>query len=127
MHDLRIERNELPPSGLSAWELKERLWKKEAYERWRAESEIPVSTCARREELYAQWKLHNDYTVGRNMSGPEPTTDEIEADLLHQSEAWTALTRLINHAKYCPQCVVFPVKVPYVKESTTTKAAHQSV
>jgi hypothetical protein len=53
--------------GSTLGSLRNDFGRKEAYERWRAESETPASACARQKELYAHWKLHHGYTVGRIM------------------------------------------------------------
>ena len=114
-HELRFDRDELSPDQLNVLELEERVWKKARYQRRKAESDLPATRCARREALHADWKMHSDYGVGRNMGGPEPSTEEVEAEKFHLSQAWAAGTRLVNHDRFCSHCSVFPIPAPFTK------------
>jgi hypothetical protein len=111
LESLRLERDELSPSQLSPYELKERTSRRGCYEAWKAATETPTSAatparaCARQKLLLSEWTQHSEYGIGPD-------------DLEHQSQAWKARDRLISHAAHCGQCAVFPLAVPLSQETS---------
>jgi hypothetical protein len=112
---LRIDRNEMPAHDLNPLETKERAWKLEKYEQWKSEVSFPASACDRQKTLLLEWASHESYEAGRILSEQYPNWREDQDSFYVDNEAWVSLHRLWDHAKYCPQCVVFPVPVPFMK------------
>ena len=117
-NELRPDRNELPDHDLSEFELKERAFRLDLYQKWKEATPFPASACDRQKALLLEWATHDNYRAGCILTEKNPNWETDETSFYVSNEAWKSLHSLIDHAKYCPQCVVFPVPVPYFKATT---------
>ncbi|MBB5056067.1 hypothetical protein HDF16_000736 [Granulicella aggregans] len=118
---LRSERYELPPEFLNETERKERDFKLLHFRNLKEELVGTLrANCDRQVFLLRSWNANKDDGIGV-MLPPGRHLEEDPVDLLKQIERLEALIRLINHSRYCPQCVTFPVEVPYYNPAVSAE------
>lgn len=80
----------------------------------KSEVSFPATPCDRQRELLLKWASHDNYVAGCLLREEYPTWKSDETLFAVQNEAWKNHRSLMDHAKYCPQCQVFAVPVPYL-------------
>jgi hypothetical protein len=119
MNFLRNDRDELPVFHLNEPEKQERDLRNLDAQRFKAEGPSEIPPCARRQRLLAKFELHQGQGIGHIMEGPEPSSEDLAADLGHQEEARKVYRQLQAHQLHCPYCTVFPALLPYMKEANS--------